>query len=202
MSADAMKTILFAGSLIIALAVSGPAAASNAMESFRNSMKKATSEKVAKIQTYSNAQQLNKEFDTRCGAVAREIDRAYASSFCPTGCPNTTASYDAALAKVNEKARDQNGSKHHTWLNACLSFAIASEDDKRSYGMSVMLREGQKTDHADWMGFWAASSLALGKGVPQNRSDALKVLRSVARPDLPQHTKNMLLSLANWFLGL
>lgn len=188
--------------MIAASFVPGVATASPQMERVRAKLKEEVVKKQAVLQTYSNAKDLQRQFAAHCGAITKDIEQAHAASFCPTGCSNKVGGYATTLAAVNERGLKRVGPTYPKILKACLTFAMAGDDDKSSYAMAVMLRAVDKSEDSEWTAVWAASALALGKGVPQNRNDAINALREITRGDMRPEMKSLVLSLANSLLGL
>jgi hypothetical protein len=195
-----MKRILVLVSVIAALAISGTAMASPQMEKMRETLKQSAVTRHAKLQTYPNARQLQRRFDAECGSITQDIERAHAASFCAAGCPNTAANYALALRKVNE-TRLRMAADYPVTLKACVTIAMARDDDRSSYAMAVMLRAMDRSEETEWTALWASSSLALGKGVPKSRNDAIKALQEITRPDMRPEMRNVVLSLANSLFG-
>jgi hypothetical protein len=193
---------LVLASVIAASIVPGEGNASPQMERVRAKLKEEAVRKQAVLQSYPNARELQRQFGSHCGAIVQDIERAHAASFCPTGCPNKVGGYATALGAVNERGLKRIGTSYPKILKACLTFAMAGDDDKSSYAMAVMLRAVDKSEDSEWTAVWAASALALGKGVPQNRNDAINALREITRGDMRPEMKSLVLSLTNSLFGL
>jgi hypothetical protein len=190
-----MKPIAAALALLAILAPC-PASASPLMEKVREMLKGEAVKKQQKFNSYPNAKDLRRQLDAICAPIEQAIAQVHAKAFCAAGCANSHDGYLVALRQLHDETRRRLEPNFLRDMRACFTESISNDRDAASFAIATMIGHADAKAE-DWgAATWAASSLALGKGVPASKPHALKALQRIASDALPPESKSLLMQMA------